>query len=72
MKKTKIPEKDFIKRNIQLAKELGGTWALTDDEKQRLNELLNEDEQENALALPNQHSNGYSPSISDTKRLKGN
>ena len=69
-KKDKVPEKDFIKRNIQLAKELGGTWALTDDEKQRLNELLKEDEQETALALPNQSINGYVPSMSDTQRLK--
>jgi len=69
-KKTKLPEKDFIKRNIQLAKELGGIWALTDDEKQRLNQLLNEDDQENALALPNQQINGYSPSINDIQRLK--
>lgn len=69
-KKNKIPEKDFIKRNIQLAKELGGTWALTDDEKQRLKELLNEDEQDNALAIPNQSINGYAPSNTDTQRLK--
>ena len=70
LKTSKVPEKDFIKRNIQLAKELGGTWALTDDEKQRLNELLNEDEQENALAIPNQPINGYAPSNSETQRLK--
>jgi len=70
LKKTKIPEKDFIKRNIQLAKELGGTWALTDDEKQRLNQLLNEDDQENTIALSNQQLNGYLPSINDTQRLK--
>ncbi|CAF1238537.1 unnamed protein product [Rotaria magnacalcarata] len=69
-KKNKVPEKDFIKRNIQLAKELGGTWALTDDEKQRLNELLNEDGQENAVALTNHHYNGYAPSIDDSQRLK--
>ncbi|CAF4348801.1 unnamed protein product, partial [Adineta steineri] len=31
-KQTKPPEKDFIKRNIQLAKEAGGAWAVTDDE----------------------------------------
>jgi hypothetical protein len=70
LKKSKIPEKDFIKRNIQLAKELGGTWALTDDEKQRLNQLLNEDEQENIVALPNQQINGYLPSLNDNQRLK--
>lgn len=70
LKKSKVPEKDFIKRNIQLAKELGGTWALTDDEKQRLNELLKEDEQENALAIPNQPINGYAPSTSEIQRLK--
>lgn len=70
LKKSKIPEKDFIKRNIQLAKELGGTWALTDDEKQRLNELLNEDDQQNLVALPNQQLNGYIPSMTDTQRLK--
>ncbi|CAF2334310.1 unnamed protein product [Rotaria sp. Silwood2] len=69
-KKSKIPEKDFIKRNIQLAKELGGTWALTDDEKQRLNQLLNEDDQENVIALANQQYNGYIPSTNDTQRLK--
>ncbi|CAF3486070.1 unnamed protein product [Rotaria sordida] len=70
LKKNKIPEKDFIKRNIQLAKELGGTWALTDDERQRLNQLLNEDDQENIIALTNQHYNGYIPSMNDTQRLK--
>ena len=69
-KKTKVPEKDFIKRNIQLAKELGGTWALTDDERQRLNELLNEDDQDNTIALPNQQVNGYLPSMNDIQRLK--
>jgi hypothetical protein len=68
--KTKIPEKDFIKRNIQLAKELGGTWALTDDEKQRLNQLLNEDDQENALVLANDQINGYIPSMNESERLK--
>jgi hypothetical protein len=70
LKKEKIPEKDFIKRNIQLAKELGGTWALTDDEKQRLNQILNEDDQENVVALPNQQINGYIPSMTDNQRLK--
>jgi hypothetical protein len=69
-KKTKLPEKDFIKRNIQLAKELGGTWALTEDEKQRLNQLLNEDDQENTVALPNQQINGYLPSMNEAQRLK--
>ena len=68
--KTKAPEKDFIKRNIQLAKELGGTWALTDEERHRLNELLNDDEQENAVALPHQSINGYVPSNSEMQRLK--
>ncbi len=70
LNKAKIPEKDFIKRNIQLAKETGGTWALTDDEKQRLNQLLNEDDQGNIVALPNEQINGYIPSINDTQRLK--
>ena len=67
LKKTKIPEKDFIKRNIELAKELGGTWALTDNERQRLNQLLNED---NILALSDQQINGYMPSTNDHQRLK--
>jgi hypothetical protein len=70
LKKTKHPEKDFIKRNIQLAKELGGTYALTDDEKQRLNQILNEDDQENTVALANEQINGYLPSLNDTQRLK--
>lgn len=70
LKKSKIPEKDFIKRNIQLAKELGGTYALTDDEKQRLNQILNEDDQENTVALVNEQINGYLPSLHDTQRLK--
>lgn len=70
-KNNKPPEKDFIKRNIQLAKELGGTWALTDDERRRLNELLNEDdEQSNAVALTNQYNNGYTPSSNESQRLK--
>ncbi|CAF1256754.1 unnamed protein product [Adineta ricciae] len=72
LKKDKMPppEKDFIKRNIQLAKEAGGTWALTDDEKQRLNQLLNEDEQANAVALANEQINGYIPSFNENQRLK--
>ena len=70
IKKSKIPEKDFIKRNIELAKELGGTWALTDDEKQRLNQILAEDEPENALVVSNQPANGYIPSLNDPQRLK--
>ena len=70
IKTNKMPEKDFIKRNIQLAKELGGTWALTDDERQRLNQLLNEDEQENVIALSNQSINGYLPSFDENQRLK--
>ncbi|CAF0841463.1 unnamed protein product [Adineta steineri] len=69
-KQTKPPEKDFIKRNIQLAKEAGGAWALTDDEKQRLKQLLDEDEQVNVVALPGSHINGYIPSINESQRLK--
>jgi hypothetical protein len=70
LKKNKPPEKDFIKRNIQLAKELGGTYALTDDEKQRLNQILNEDDQDNTVALANAQINGYVPSLTDTQRLQ--
>jgi hypothetical protein len=33
-------KKNFIKRNIELAQEAGGSLAMTDVEKQRLNELL--------------------------------
>ncbi|UJR33916.1 hypothetical protein I4U23_021335 [Adineta vaga] len=69
-KKMKAPEKDFIKRNIQLAKEIGGTWAMTDDEKQRLNQLLNEDEPGNVVALATEQINGYIPSLNDNQRLK--
>ena len=69
--KGKTPEKDFIKRNILLAKELGGTWALTDAERHRLNELMKEDEEgENAVALPNEVPNGYLPSTNEVERLK--
>jgi hypothetical protein len=64
-----VPDKDFIKRNIELAKESGVTWALTDDEKQRLNELLNEDEPSSAVALPDSLIHGYSASVSETQRL---
>lgn len=41
-KKTKetTDQKNFIRRNIELAQEAGGTLAMTDEEKQRLNELL--------------------------------
>ncbi len=35
-----VGKKDFIKRNIQLAQDIGGTLAMTETEKQRLNELL--------------------------------
>lgn len=41
--KTKNPkdtEKNFIKRNIKLAQDAGGALAMTDEEKQRLNEIL--------------------------------
>ena len=70
VKKGKLPDKDFIKRNIELAKESGVTWALTDDEKQRLNELLNEDEPSSTVALPDSLMHGYSVSISETQRLR--
>jgi hypothetical protein len=33
-------KKNFIKRNIELAQEAGGTLAMTDEERQRLNELM--------------------------------
>lgn len=69
-KKSQPPEKDFIKRNIQLAKETGGTWALTDDEKQRLHQLMSEDEPSTAVALPSEQLNGYIPSMNETQRLK--
>ena len=70
LSKGKTAEKDFIKRNIQLAKETGGTWALTDDERQRLDEIMKEDEEENVIALPNQVPNGYLPSTNEFERLK--
>lgn len=70
LSKGKMAEKDFIKRNIQLAKETGGTWALTDDERQRLDEIMKEDEEENVIALPNQVPNGFLPSTNEFERLK--
>lgn len=39
-KNQKGTEKNFIKRNIKLAQDAGGVLAMTDEEKQRLNEIL--------------------------------
>jgi hypothetical protein len=67
--KRKTSEKDFIQRNIELAKEAGGTWALTEQEKQRLNELL--DDKTDTVVVPcEQSTDGYVPSMNECQRLK--
>ncbi|XP_069494498.1 fibrous sheath-interacting protein 1 [Ambystoma mexicanum] len=40
----KNPKRDFIKRNIELAKEAGSAVILMDDEKQRIEDLLKDDD----------------------------
>ncbi|CAF0747365.1 unnamed protein product [Brachionus calyciflorus] len=56
----KSQEKNFIKRNIKLAQDAGGALAMTDEEKQRLNEILldldnleNNDKNKNNLGIMN-------------------
>ncbi len=40
VKRKNHTEKDFINRNIQLVQDTGGALAMTEDEKQRLNEIM--------------------------------
>ncbi|XP_037073435.1 fibrous sheath-interacting protein 1-like [Pollicipes pollicipes] len=46
----------FIRRNIELAQELGGSLAMTEEERRRLEQLLaEEDEPENAFSIDEQN-----------------
>lgn len=47
-----LPDNYFIKRNIQLAQELGGSLAMTEEERQRLDQLMQEeDEPDNPFSV---------------------
>nr|XP_014351820.1 PREDICTED: fibrous sheath-interacting protein 1 isoform X2 [Latimeria chalumnae] len=72
---------DFIKKNIELAKEAGSQVLLTDDEKKRLAELLTDIEVDGAIDLPgNEESSsqwtvaltageGYTPEPNELQQL---
>ncbi|XP_039260569.2 fibrous sheath-interacting protein 1-like isoform X1 [Styela clava] len=71
---------DFIKRNIELAKDAGNYISMTEEEKKRLNELLSDlDQFENSLpslegsdAITNPGlflGDGYKPDVDQMKRL---
>ncbi|XP_078492269.1 uncharacterized protein LOC100176675 [Ciona intestinalis] len=72
---TKQNEKqNFIKRNIELVKEAGSYVQMTDEEKQRLSELLqdlNEEAfNETEMKMVPTQQNGYSPDPIELKRLQ--
>uniref|UniRef100_H2ZNW9 Fibrous sheath-interacting protein 1 n=1 Tax=Ciona savignyi TaxID=51511 RepID=H2ZNW9_CIOSA len=67
-------KQDFIKRNIELVKEAGSYVQMTDDEKKRLAELLedlNEEAfEESEMKIVPSQQNGYTPEPMELKRLQ--
>ncbi|XP_072032392.1 fibrous sheath-interacting protein 1-like isoform X2 [Amphiura filiformis] len=71
---------NFIRRNIELATDAGNVIAMTDDEKKRLEELLQEvemlhDEEEEAIDIPHNQLQlaagvGYLPDDNEQKMLQ--
>ncbi|KAJ8045742.1 Fibrous sheath-interacting protein 1 [Holothuria leucospilota] len=78
--KSAANDEDFIQRNIQLASDAGNTIAMTDDEKNRLGELLKdvemlgEDQEERkevtGLELQMLPGTGYKPDKTEEEALK--
>ncbi|XP_057715633.1 fibrous sheath-interacting protein 1 [Corythoichthys intestinalis] len=79
--KGKKKQKNFVKRNIELARGKGGQVLLTQAEEERLAELLRDmdeeeedsarraDNEENMWAVPVSTSQGYTQDTSDMERL---